>query len=509
MILNVKDRSHMSTLGAVEEDISIALPKGLKLGEYRILRAIGQGGFGITYLAEHVDTKKEYVIKENMPASFSRRDERTYKVTPTGTEMVSTFEWALDRFLQEARTLSKLQHPNIVRVKTAFKALGTAYYVMDCIKGRELHEAAPPPGQITEAWLRPVLEEILKALHYVHSQNLLHRDIKPNNILVDENCHPVLIDFGTARELVSERTATMVESAGYTPLEQLQSRAKRGAWTDIYALGCTMYRVITGENPPRSIDRLSDDSCRKLAEDRSLMPRFSRGFLQSVDKALAVQARNRWQDTQEWLKGMNGVAFSVPEIEPLPLAPPPSPYLPPSLPPVTAQRPFPVSGGAYPQPAVVNMPPVSAGAYPQPLVVNIPPVSVGAYPQSPVVNMPAPYASLKKRSFFRGRCGLGMWWLHMLIVFVLFLIGGAMEHDASGILVILALVLYLCAMVRRCNDLGHSGWWTIPYVLLSCVVIAALSESGEEDAEAFVGMLSLIILPGCIPGQKMPNKYGV
>ncbi len=448
----------MSTVGAVEEEISIALPKGLKLGEYRILRAIGQGGFGITYLAEHVETKNEYVIKENMPASISRRNERSYKVTPTGKEMLSTFEWALDRFLQEARTLARLNHPNIVRVKAAFKALGTAYYVMDRIKGRELHEAAPPPDLITEAWLRPVLEEILKALNYVHSQNLLHRDIKPNNILVDEFNHPVLIDFGTARELVSERTATMVESVGYTPLEQLQSKAKRGAWTDIYALGCTMYRVITGENPPRSIDRLSDDSCRKLAEDSNLLSRFSRGFLRSVDKALAVQARNRWQDTQEWLKGMNGAAFSVQEIEPLALEPPSR------------------------------------------LSSTLPPLSSGVYPQSP---MPTPAADLKKRTFFKGRCGLGMWWLNLLICGLLSALGVALGMEEVVGLVVVGLVvviLYFNALGRRCNDVGYSGWWIIPYVLLSGLLAAVFAPSS---------VLTLLILPGCIPGQKGPNKYGV
>ncbi len=486
MILNVKDRSHMSTHGAEEEEIGIALPKGLKLGEYRILRAIGQGGFGITYLAEHVETKKEYVIKENMPAAFCRRDDRTYQVTPTGSEMVSTFEWALDRFLQEARTLSKLHHPNIVRVKAAFKALGTAYYVMDRIKGRELHEAAPPPGQITEAWLRPILEEILKALSYVHSQNLLHRDIKPNNILVDENCHPVLIDFGTARELVSERTATMVESAGYTPLEQLQSKAKRGAWTDIYALGCTMYRVITGENPPRSIDRLSDDSCRKLAEDRRLMPRFSRGFLQSVDKALAVQARNRWQDTQEWLQGMNGFAFSVSDIEPLPLGTPPVSTVPASLPPVRVRD---------------AVPPVSAGAYPLPPVVNMPPVSAGAYPPSPVVNMPDSYANLKKRSFFKGRCGRGMWWVNVVIFVALTLMGGP--------LILLSLAWYVYALGRRFNDLGYSGWWSIVYFVVTFVLATIFSESGDNGLLTVVVLLFMMIIPGAIPGQKGPNKYGV
>lgn len=478
MILNVKEGSRMSTLGAEEKEISIALPKGLKLGEYRILRAIGQGGFAITYLAEHVDTKKEYVIKENMPASFSRRDNLTYKVTPTGEEMVSTFDWALDRFLQEARTLSRLQHPNIVRVKAAFKALGTAYYVMDRVKGRELHEAAPPPGQITEAWLRPVLEEILKALNYVHSQNLLHRDIKPTNILVDENCHPVLIDFGTARELVSERTATMVESAGYTPLEQLQSKAKRGAWTDIYALGCTMYRVITGENPPRSIDRfMGEDSCRKLAEERSLMPRFSRGFLLSVDKALEVKASNRWQDTQEWLQGMNGAAFYVPEIEPLPLDSPPAPSAPAPLPPMRVR-------GAMPL------------------------VSPGAYPQSPVVNMSAPSSDLKKRTFFKGRCGCVMWWLNMLICSGLIMLGMGLGKGGA-IMVIPMFILYFYTMVRRFNDLGCSGWWTIPYFLLSCVIAVAFEVEGNVNAANSVFLLALIIIPGCIPGQIKPNKYGV
>ena len=279
----------------------IALPVGLELGRYRLLRKVGKGGFGITYLAEHKLSHELVVIKENMPTSYAYRDKDSLHVYPLDDGSATTdYAHTLMRFVEEARTLARLNHPNIVRVYEAFEAFGTAYYVMPLVTGKELHKAAP--ATVDEDWLLPILKSILQALDYLHGENLLHRDIKPNNIILREDGTPILIDFGTARALQSEHSSTMVSTPGYTPIEQITPHGKRGPWTDMYALGATCYRLITGECPPEATERIDDeDIFRPLATRAELKNRFSIDLLRSIDKALALRTKNRWQSAQEWL----------------------------------------------------------------------------------------------------------------------------------------------------------------------------------------------------------------
>ena len=281
---------------------SMALPQGIELGHYRLLSKIGQGGFGITYLAQHVQTGEQVVVKENLPTFYATRNDATLHVQHLDVEdAAENYTHTLRRFVEEARLLARLNHPNIVRVTDAFEALGTAYYVMPYIRGQELHKAAP--AVVTEAWLRPILCAVLSALEYLHGQNLLHRDIKPGNILLTEDGTPILIDFGTARAMVSERSATMVGTPGYTPIEQVTTHGLCGPWTDIYALGATCYRLITGERPPDSVDLLANPSLyRPLASRPELQDRFSHAFLQGVDKSMLVGPENRYQGVREWLQ---------------------------------------------------------------------------------------------------------------------------------------------------------------------------------------------------------------
>lgn len=297
---------------------SMALPVGLDLGHYRILSKLGQGGFGITYLALNQHTGEQVVIKENLPTFYAVRDQATWSIMPLDVEdAVENYTHTLTRFVDEARLLARLRHPNIVRVSEAFEALGTAYYVMPYISGQELHKAAS--AVVTEAWLLPIVRALLNTLAYLHSQNLLHRDLKPGNILLQPDGSPILIDFGTARALYSERSATMVGTPGYTPIEQVTTRGNCGAWTDLYALGATCYRVITGEMPPDASARLADDVdpyC-PLASRADLLARFSPHLLRSIDKALAVRAKNRWQRAEEWLQ-----ALQLPPIPQSPQLPP-------------------------------------------------------------------------------------------------------------------------------------------------------------------------------------------
>ena len=302
---HMNDNSSQSQNGA-NSGSGVALPVGLELGHYRLLRKIGQGGFGITYLAEHMQSHEQVVIKENLPTFYAYRDNDTLRIHPLDDDSsAENYSHTLQRFVDEARTLARLNHPNIVRVHEAFEALGSAYYVMPLIPGKELHKAAP--SVVDEAWLRPILKAVLSALSYLHGENLLHRDIKPANILLQEDGTPILIDFGTARALQSERSATMIGTPGYTPIEQITTHGKRGPWTDIYALGATCYRLITGERPPEANERLSDDEdpYRPLIKRSELRERFSRILLQSIDTALAIRAKNRWQTAQAWLEELD------------------------------------------------------------------------------------------------------------------------------------------------------------------------------------------------------------
>lgn len=294
------------------------LPPGFELLNFTIERKLGRGGFAITYLARETASERPVVIKENFVQECSMRNTASHTLVPSGDEGRGLYEWALTRFLDEAKVLIRLNHPCIVQVLTVFKALGTAYYVMPLVKGAELNQAAPAPGQINEAWLRPVLEQLLGALDYLHGQGLLHRDIKPSNILLRHDGSPLLIDFGTARVKDATHTLTHVGTPGYSPSEQFAIHGKNGPWTDLYSLGVTCYHLITGEVPQDCISRLEDDDLRPLAGRAELKRRFSHKFLAAIDKAMSVARRDRWQSAQEWLAAMQGGDVPCPATAPEP-----------------------------------------------------------------------------------------------------------------------------------------------------------------------------------------------
>ncbi len=277
------------------------LPPGTKLGDYIIERTLGQGGFGITYLAKDTTHDIHVVIKENLPFSFAYRDTTTLKVHSRRSQAdEGTFDWAEKNFLNEANTLASLDHPHIVKVTQVFSALETAYFVMPYIEGFSLDKYREKVGTPTEEWLYGLLAALLNALDYLHQKGLLHRDLKPGNILLTEGGQPQLIDFGTARQMLSEKSQTVIESPGYTPFEQTESRGNVGPWSDLYALGGTLYKLITGETPLKSSDRVRQDPYLPLEHRPELQGHFSPPLLKSIDKALAVWPEDRWQSAEEW-----------------------------------------------------------------------------------------------------------------------------------------------------------------------------------------------------------------
>jgi formylglycine-generating enzyme required for sulfatase activity/serine/threonine protein kinase len=315
-----------------------SLPAGTHLEEFVIERVLGVGGFGITYLAKDSNLGRQVVIKENLPAQFCWRDTHALTVRPRHTEGedADNFQYSLESFRKEASTLASLDHPGIVKVLRSFQAHGTAYFVMPFVEGTALDDVirqrTSKGDPFTEAEIKDLLTKVLDALDYLHERGIYHRDLKPGNILMTK-AGPVLIDFGAARQRLSERSLTVIESAGYTPFEQLQSRGKIGPWSDLYALGGTLYKALIGETPAKANDRAFDDPVVPLAQREELRGRYSPKLLASIDKAMAPQISGRFQNGAEWQAPLTARPETASPQVPVPQKNDPQrPVGPPSLP---------------------------------------------------------------------------------------------------------------------------------------------------------------------------------
>ena len=293
-----------------------ALPAGTRLEEFVIERVLGSGGFGITYLAKDTALGRHVVIKENLPVQFCFRDTHSLTVAPRHShgDDAENFQWSLENFSKEAAMLASLDHRGIVRVLRSFQAFGTAYFVMPFVEGMALDELAKSrQGKpFSEEELQGLLERVLDALGYLHDRGIYHRDLKPGNLLITHEGIPVLIDFGSARQRLSERSMTVVESPGYTPFEQLQTRGNIGPWSDLYALGATLVKLMTGEAPPKTNDRSFGDPWRPLLDRADLAGKFSVGFLKGIDCSLKLQIEDRWQNAGEWRAVLRGETAALP-----------------------------------------------------------------------------------------------------------------------------------------------------------------------------------------------------
>jgi len=233
------------------------LPAGYELQCYTIKSVLGQGGFGVTYLAYDNNLEREVAIKEFMPREIAGRD-NDYTIHSLNVGLAEKLAWGMERFIREARTLSKFNHNNIVRVYYVFEGNNTAYMVMSYEHGVSFHEKLLKEGQPKEDELRDILFGLLDGMEVLHEARFIHRDIKPGNIFIRKDGTAILLDFGSARQAIGEETMTLtkVVSPGYAPFEQYYGRSDiQGPWTDIYALGATCYRAITGEPPMDSTFR--------------------------------------------------------------------------------------------------------------------------------------------------------------------------------------------------------------------------------------------------------------
>lgn len=289
------------------------LQEGTALGEYTILSRLGQGGFGITYKARHSTRGTIIVIKEHMPEGLAVREAGSTYITYPTPESEALFQATLQEFTEEVTVLMGLQHPGIVPILDAFEANGTAYYAMPFVAGSALE--IPPRAtlnrerQAQEARrIKRLLMRLLDTLLYMEQHNVVHRDIKPENIRITPDGDPVLLDFGSARQLQPDHVYTNIYTPGFCAPEQALSgtdaelTAQLGAWTDIYSLGATFLYLITRMLPPRADMRLhaNPDPYKPLAGRSSLVSLYGKPFLQAIDRALERRPDDRWQDAAAW-----------------------------------------------------------------------------------------------------------------------------------------------------------------------------------------------------------------
>jgi serine/threonine protein kinase/peptidoglycan hydrolase-like protein with peptidoglycan-binding domain len=275
------------------------LPPGTRLRNYELISVLGQGAFGITYLARDTQLGRELAIKEYLPTSLALREGGT-TVVPRSTQLAEDFVWGRERFLDEARTLVTLESvPAVVRVYDYLEANGTAYMVMALARGETLEQRLRREGSLPAPIVERLLNRLLEGLEQVHTTGFLHRDIKPANIILDAKNNPTLIDFGASRASMAGRTTTMtaVFTPRYAAAEQHTSD-EQGPWTDIYGLSVTLYCAVAGRPPPTAVERILNDRYQPLTE---LKPAgFPHEMLRGIDAGLAVRAADRPQSIADW-----------------------------------------------------------------------------------------------------------------------------------------------------------------------------------------------------------------
>ena len=282
-----------------------ALAPGCRLDDYVIERRIGGGGFSIVYLARVADTGVEVIIKEYMPLKLAFRDSDGVTIRTRDDQSNENFSHGRRLFFQEASTLATLKHPNIVNVINFFRAHGTVYMVMAYEKGMNLQDyIRRHNGNLSEALIRTVFPALLDGLKLIHTQGMLHLDIKPGNIYLRAGGNPLLLDFGAVHQILQSRQfqPSQVVTPGFSPIEQLDPSGYVGPWTDIYALGATMRACIEGSAPPPAAERRMKETMKPAVV--AFRRRYSQGLLAAIDWAMEVDPLLRPQSVDELIEAL-------------------------------------------------------------------------------------------------------------------------------------------------------------------------------------------------------------
>ncbi|PPC72622.1 serine/threonine protein kinase [Pantoea sp. ICBG 985] len=284
-------------MSANENHTPNALPAGYRFNEFEIKEVIGGGGFGIVYRAWDHQLERTIAIKEYMPVSLAVRG-ADLALELRGERFQKLFNAGRNSFIQEARLLARFNHPGLLHVLRFWEENGTAYMGTLYYSGMTLKEwQLTSPDSIDEAWIRRLLPPLFGAINTIHTAGYLHRDISLDNIQIQENQLPVLLDFGSARKEIgnlSDETEIMLKP-GFAPIEQYseEGEVEQGPWTDIYALGAVLHTLITGHAPPVSVVRCIEDNYQPLVERKP--EGYSLPLLHAIDCALAMKPEDRPQ----------------------------------------------------------------------------------------------------------------------------------------------------------------------------------------------------------------------
>jgi serine/threonine protein kinase/Flp pilus assembly protein TadD len=315
------------------------LPQGTILhNRYVIESLLGHGGFGITYAAHDQVLKVRVAVKEYLPRQLATRGEGQTKVSVFTGEARQQYDYGLRKFMEEAQSVARFaHHPNVVSARDYFAANGTAYMVMEYVEGVTLKEyLAKKSGRISFEEARGIMMPVMDALREVHQAGMLHRDISPDNIYITTSAQVKILDFGAARYYTGEQSKSLsvILKSGYAPEEQYRSSGKQGAWTDVYAVGATLYKALTGKTPPDALDRLAEDT---LTPPSQLGVILSPEAEQALLRSLAVNAAQRLQSMGEFQQALLGNVTMTMGIQsaPRPLQPAPASSYTPPPPPVT------------------------------------------------------------------------------------------------------------------------------------------------------------------------------
>jgi predicted Ser/Thr protein kinase len=368
---------------AVHSGSENCLPIGTRLSDFEITGILGEGGFGIVYIAYDHSLHRTVAIKEYMPGALAMRG-GDRGVSLRAERHQDTFKLGLKSFINEARFLAQFDHPSLVKVYRFWEQNRTAYTAMQYYEGRTIKDiVATSPELVDEAWCRKILRQILQALEMLYTMQIVHRDVSPDNIIIQENGDAVLLDFGSARQIIGDMTKglTVILKPGYAPVEQYAGDAslEQGPFTDIYALAAVMYFAIVKQPPPSSIARMIKDPVTPLHIQAP--EGYSAEFLTAIDKGLAVLAQDRPQTIDE-LRDLLGIVS---------LGPPP---------PLRAigatQRGAPATRADTTFPADPDVP----------MPVEAEPIAAVPAPQKAAASMAAPLAGKKRWQFIAAAAAL-------------------------------------------------------------------------------------------------------
>lgn len=283
-----------------------ALPQGYRINEFEIQGVLGSGSFAIVYKAHDHSLNQTRAIKEFLPRGLAARFDNN-AITILSKKDEAAYSSGLASFIEEARLLAGINHPSVVRVYRCIEANRTAYMVMDLCEGESLEQRIERQPEFDEQWIRNFLLSLLGGIEALHTARILHRDIKPSNIFLADGSRPILIDFGSARQLTNDevqRPMTAMVTYNYSAPEQWDSTGQfpQGPYSDIYSIGATCYEMVVMRKPSASNTRLLRDLLVPASELGK--KKFSPKFLKTIDKALNIAVKDRYQNARQWLNDL-------------------------------------------------------------------------------------------------------------------------------------------------------------------------------------------------------------